>query len=146
MSGEMQIASTVAFAGTSATYDRALPADVAKNANQVGVKNAYDVKDVKGAEGVNGAEQVAASEKMSGTQGNEADTQALIELTESLTDMMTLMRKGLEFRVDETQGAPVVSVMDMDSGELIRQIPTEEALALAEKMSEIAGVLMKTEA
>ncbi|MGL5906360.1 MAG: flagellar protein FlaG, partial [Shewanella sp.] len=43
-------------------------------------------------------------------------------------------------------GLPVVSVMDIETGELIRQIPTEEALALAEKMSEIAGLLMKTEA
>ncbi|OIN03967.1 hypothetical protein BFS86_03695 [Shewanella algae] len=76
----------------------------------------------------------------------EVDTDTLIALTDSLTDMMSMMRKGLEFRVDEMQGMPVVSVMDMDSGELIRQIPSEEALALAEKMSEIAGVLMKTEA
>ncbi|GGZ41175.1 flagellar protein FlaG [Shewanella chilikensis] len=141
MSGEIQIASTATFAGTSATYDRALPPDGANNASQVGIKNAGFA--AKGEE----IGKVAASEQVSGTQAtSEADTEALLELTESLTDMMSLMRKGLEFRVDETQGAPVVSVMDMDSGELIRQIPSEEALALAEKMSEIAGVLMKTEA
>uniref|UniRef100_Q0HX14 Flagellar protein FlaG protein n=1 Tax=Shewanella sp. (strain MR-7) TaxID=60481 RepID=Q0HX14_SHESR len=71
---------------------------------------------------------------------------SLTQVASSLTETMSMMKKGLEFKVDELEGLPVVSVVDVNSGELIRQIPSEEALALAEKMSEIAGVLMKTEA
>ncbi|MCR4535111.1 flagellar protein FlaG [Shewanella xiamenensis] len=71
---------------------------------------------------------------------------SLTQVASSLTETMSMMKKGLEFKVDELEGLPVVSVIDVNSGELIRQIPSEEALALAEKMSEIAGVLMKTEA
>ncbi|MGI2259497.1 flagellar protein FlaG [Shewanella sp. GXUN23E] len=70
----------------------------------------------------------------------------LEELAANMSDMMSLMRKGLAFRVDDSSGANVVSVMDVDSGEVIRQIPSEEALELAAKLSEVTGLLMKTEA
>ena len=71
---------------------------------------------------------------------------ALQQVTDNLTATMSMMRKGLQFKVDEKDGVPVVSVIDVDSGDLIRQIPSQDALDLAEKMSEIAGLLMKTEA
>ncbi len=80
-------------------------------------------------------------------EGQVQDPSAsLNQIADALTQTMSMMKKGLEFNVDEQGGRSVVSVVDVDSGELIRQIPTEEALALAEKMSEVAGLLMKTEA
>ncbi|WP_226564849.1 MULTISPECIES: flagellar protein FlaG [Shewanella] len=135
MSGEIQMAPAISVAATPATekYDRAQQNSSSDKLAEVGTKAALNPTELAG---VASAKPVEA----------EVDTDTLIALTDSLTDMMSMMRKGLEFRVDEMQGMPVVSVMDMDSGELIRQIPSEEALALAEKMSEIAGVLMKTEA
>ncbi|MCE9851080.1 flagellar protein FlaG [Shewanella chilikensis] len=139
MSGEIQMAPAISVAATPATekYDRAQQNSSSDKLAEVGTKAALNPTELAG---VASAKPVEA----------EVDTDTLIaltdSLTDSLTDMMSMMRKGLEFRVDEMQGMPVVSVMDMDSGELIRQIPSEEALALAEKMSEIAGVLMKTEA
>ncbi|MCE9790665.1 flagellar protein FlaG [Shewanella indica] len=135
MSGEIQMAPAISVVATPATekYDRAQQNSSSDKLAEVGTKTALNPTELAG---VASAKPVEA----------EVDTDTLIALTDSLTDMMSMMRKGLEFRVDEMQGMPVVSVMDMDSGELIRQIPSEEALALAEKMSEIAGVLMKTEA
>lgn len=135
MSGEIQMAPAISVAATPTTekYDRAQQNSSSDKLAEVGTKAALNPTELAG---VASAKPVEA----------EVDTDTLIALTDSLTDMMSMMRKGLEFRVDEMQGMPVVSVMDMDSGELIRQIPSEEALALAEKMSEIAGVLMKTEA
>lgn len=73
-------------------------------------------------------------------------TQELNKLAEDLTDMMSVMRKGLAFKIDDSSGQNVVSVMDVDSGDVIRQIPNEEALELAQKLSEVTGFLMKTEA
>lgn len=135
MSGEIQMAPAISVVATPATekYDRAQQNSSSDKLAEVGTKAALNPTELAG---VASAKPVEA----------EVDTDTLIALTDSLTDVMSMMRKGLEFRVDEMQGMPVVSVMDMDSGELIRQIPSEEALALAEKMSEIAGVLMKTEA
>lgn len=39
----------------------------------------------------------------------------------------------------------VVKVIDVKTGDLIRQIPNEEALDMAKKLNEVAGLLMKTE-
>jgi len=78
--------------------------------------------------------------------GNEQDPSKLNQLATDLSDMMSMMRKGLAFKVDETSGQAVVTVLDRDTGDVIRQMPSEEALALAEKLSEVTGLLMKTEA
>lgn len=76
----------------------------------------------------------------------EPDAEKLNEVATELTDMMSMMRKGLAFKVDDQSGRPIVTVLDRDTGDIIRQMPTEEALALAEKLSEVTGLLMKTEA
>ncbi|WP_299807202.1 flagellar protein FlaG [uncultured Shewanella sp.] len=77
---------------------------------------------------------------------SETQQEMLHGVVNELTDMMSLMRKGLAFKVDEYSGQSVVSVMDVDSGDVIRQIPNEEALELAQKLAEVAGSLLKTEA
>jgi flagellar protein FlaG len=76
----------------------------------------------------------------------EEAPEKLEQVANELSDMMALMRKGLSFKVDNSSGKHVVSVMDVDSGDVIRQIPSEEALKLAEKLSEVTGFLMRTEA
>jgi len=76
----------------------------------------------------------------------ELNEEELQNLVEDLSSMMSVMRKGLAFKIDEHSGTNVVSVMDIESGDLIRQIPNEEALKLARKLTEVTGLLMKTEA
>lgn len=77
---------------------------------------------------------------------NEQNPIKLTQVATELSDMMSMMRKGLAFKVDENSGQAVVTVLDKDTGDVIRQMPSEEALALAEKLSEVTGLLMKTEA
>ncbi|QSX42658.1 flagellar protein FlaG [Shewanella cyperi] len=91
-----------------------------------------------------GSDEKVAPEKVSEQTAIESDQ--LEKVASDLNDMMSVMHKGLSFKVDEKSGQHVVSVMDIESGDLIRQIPTEEALELAEKLSVVAGLLMKTEA
>ena len=80
------------------------------------------------------------------TTTDKPNPNKLDEVAAELSDMMSMMRKGLAFKVDEHSGQAVVSVLDRDTGDVIRQMPSEEALALAEKLSEVTGILMKTEA
>ncbi|WP_299569685.1 flagellar protein FlaG [uncultured Shewanella sp.] len=76
----------------------------------------------------------------------ESNNQELAEVTDDLNDMASIMRKGLAFKVDDDSGKNVISVMDIDSGDVIRQIPNEEALELSKKLAEVAGILLNTEA
>ena len=47
--------------------------------------------------------------------------------------------RALEFRVDDDTGRVVVTVRDSQTGETIRQIPSEEALALARSLGDGLG-------
>ncbi|WP_110456378.1 flagellar protein FlaG [Shewanella algidipiscicola] len=85
---------------------------------------------------------VEAAEEIPAAQAEPEHLQGVVD---ELSDMMSLMRKGLAFKIDEDSGTNIVSVMDIDSGDIIRQIPNEEALELAQKLSEVTGLLMKTE-
>lgn len=54
---------------------------------------------------------------------------------------------SLEFSIDEGTRQTVVKIMDKDSGEVIRQIPSETALAIAESIGEFQkGLLLRQEA
>ncbi|MGS0824751.1 flagellar protein FlaG [Shewanella sp. 0m-8] len=85
-------------------------------------------------------------EETSLTKDTEEKVADIHEVANELNDMMSLMRKGLAFKVDEQSGQNIVRVLDVDSGDVIRQIPNEEALELAQKLAEVAGSLLKTEA
>ena len=66
-----------------------------------------------------------------------------------LNDYVQSMHRRLEFSVDDTTNRTVVSVIDKDTQEVIRQIPSETALKLAQKLSSIqdpAGLLFEDRA
>ncbi|MGE8321465.1 MAG: flagellar protein FlaG [Pseudomonas sp.] len=50
-------------------------------------------------------------------------------------------QRNLEFSMDEESGKVVVKVIASDSGELIRQLPSEEALRIAHSLSDVKSVL-----
>lgn len=73
------------------------------------------------------AQQVAPSE------------QDIQEAMSKLTSHFQNIQRNLNFSVDEGSGRTVVKVIDADSQEVIRQFPTEEALALARRLRELSG-------
>jgi flagellar protein FlaG len=52
----------------------------------------------------------------------------------------------MEFTIDPESGNHVVKIMDSASRELIRQIPMEEALALARSLDQLKGLLLYAKA
>ncbi|MFG0831072.1 flagellar protein FlaG [Pseudomonas sp. CJQ_7] len=50
-------------------------------------------------------------------------------------------QRNLEFSTDEESGKIVVKVIATDSGELIRQLPSEEALRIAHSLSDVNSIL-----
>ena len=49
---------------------------------------------------------------------------------------------GLKFTVDETTGRSVITVYDLDSGTVVRQIPPEEVLAFQRQLQGKKGLLV----
>jgi flagellar protein FlaG len=75
----------------------------------------------------------------------QVDAEELNKAVNDISASMNMMQKGLAFKVDEDSGIQIVKVIDVTTGELIRQIPNEEALDIAKKLNEVTGLLMKTE-
>jgi flagellar protein FlaG len=62
------------------------------------------------------------------------DVEAAVE---QMKDFAQVMSRQLQFSVDDDSGKTVVRVLDKVSGDTIRQIPSEEVLALARHMREL---------
>lgn len=76
------------------------------------------------------------------------------ELDRAVADISQLVQssqRNLNFSVDEGSGKTVVKVIDSQSDEVIRQIPSEEVVALARRLREtsdeaLSGLLMQSRA
>lgn len=56
------------------------------------------------------------------------------ELTEAIKEVevnIQVVTRDLQFRVDEEYGDTILSVLDRETGETVRQIPSEEVVAIA---------------
>ena len=56
------------------------------------------------------------------------------------------MAQSLQFSLDKDSGKTVVKVMDTDTNEVIRQIPSEEVLAISKAVDKLKGLLIKQQA
>jgi flagellar protein FlaG len=76
------------------------------------------------------------SAKEAQDQPEQAQQDRLNRAVAQLNDYVQNTERKLEFQVDDDSGQTVVRVYDKVSEELIRQIPNEEALTLAERLSQ----------
>ena len=74
------------------------------------------------------AQQEAAQEQ------REVRTQRVERAVEQLNDYVQSFQRDLKFSLDEDLGRTVVSVVDRNTQEVIRQIPNETALQLARNL------------
>lgn len=68
------------------------------------------------------------------------------EAVSSIKAFAQSIQRNLNFALDDSTGRVVVKVTDSVSGEVIRQIPSEDALRLAESLDEVRSLLFKAEA
>ena len=66
----------------------------------------------------------------------EIEPRELEAAVENLREFVTDMQRELQFSVDEDSGRTIITVIDSDSGKIIRQIPPEEILQLARSVAE----------
>lgn len=70
----------------------------------------------------------------------------LAELAEQMDSFVGSFSQSLKFRVDEDSGRQIVSVVDKKSGDVIRQIPTEELLDVIARLAEASSGLIDVKA
>ncbi len=66
-----------------------------------------------------------------------ATNQLTEEVVNELNNAILGVRRELRFSIDEDSGRAVVQVMDSETGEMIRQLPSEEILAVSRHIREV---------
>ena len=86
------------------------------------------------------AEQTATLSEANAT--NTRSEQKLDQTVEELSSLVQSLQRELNFSVDDKSGRTVIKVIDSETDEVIRQIPSEEVIELAQMIDQHAGLLM----
>lgn len=84
----------------------------------------------------------AAVQPPSSAPSPEQVTQALKSINKTLQSLS----QGLEFTIDEDSQRTIVKVVDRETKDVIRQIPSEEALEIAKALDQASGLLIRQKA
>lgn len=77
----------------------------------------------------------------------QASSSQLRNAADNINKVLKQSNKNLEFSVDTGTQKPVVKLIETDTGDLIRQYPTEEMLAISSAIDQFQqGVLLKQKA
>lgn len=72
----------------------------------------------------------------------DLDSEALEKLAEELNENFKIFNAAISFSVDKDTSKTVITILDRETEEVIREIPPEELLELAAKLTEIIGRLV----
>ncbi|WP_213608822.1 flagellar protein FlaG [Pseudoalteromonas sp.] len=76
------------------------------------------------------------------TEPQPLEREQLEKVAQQLQEFMGEMNRSLQFQVDEDSGRDVIKVLDKNTGDIIKQYPSEEVLNMVSKLSETAGLLI----
>ncbi|MFI3245822.1 MAG: flagellar protein FlaG [Ferrimonas sp.] len=82
------------------------------------------------------AAEAAAEAKM--------DVDQLQQMVAELESFFNANKRSLSFQIDDDSGKSVVTIKEVDTDEIIRQIPSEEMLKFAVKLSDLSGLFLNT--
>lgn len=60
---------------------------------------------------------------------------------ESINGALKNANNSLRFQIDNSVSQPIISVVDQDSGEILRQYPSEEVVRISRNIDSLRGVL-----
>ena len=63
-----------------------------------------------------------------------------------INEFVQVIRRDLQFSVDEQSGRTVITVLDSGTQEIVRQIPPEKLVKAAENIEQLRGLLFDAEA
>lgn len=82
---------------------------------------------------------VTSKAKADGVEPSRDDVSAALK---KINDSMTASSQSLEFSIDDDSKDIVVKVIDQNTKEVVRQIPSKEALEIAKSLDKMRGLLI----
>lgn len=86
------------------------------------------------------ADAVKNQEKAS--QPKREDVESAVK---NINDFVQKISRSLQFSIDDESGVTVVRVIDKNTDELIRQIPSEEVMNLRKRLNEVQTLIFEKE-
>lgn len=77
---------------------------------------------------------------------SQPSTEQLNQAVKQIQEMIKQTASSLQFSIDKDSGVTVVKVVETESKKVIRQIPSEEVLAIAKALDKLQGLLLKQQA
>jgi len=117
---------------------------IAKDAAQVAALNPVKAKAVEPQQVTNGqsdlvvalANQQRESRSAQTEQRLETEKASLQRELDKANEQLNVNMSSIRFKMDESTGRSVVTIYDMATEEVIRQLPSEDALSNAQRISE----------
>ncbi|WP_341248762.1 flagellar protein FlaG [Cupriavidus pauculus] len=78
--------------------------------------------------------------------GRDALPQEMTTAVQELRDVLRTTPFGLQFEIDDVTHKVITKVVDRDTGEVIRQLPSEEMVRIAHAMNKLQGLLVRQSA
>jgi len=78
------------------------------------------------------------------SEAGQLDKKDTLKLVDELNQTSDSLEVSVKFAFNDKLGEVYVNVIDKDSGEVIRQLPSKEALKLKEAMKEYVGSIFDT--
>lgn len=100
------------------------------------------VTSVKGLQAALGTQPTVAGQ----TKKEEPSSKDLQDAVKSMNDFVGTINNSLKFSVDDETGKTIVKVMDIETKEVIKQIPSEEMIAIAKAVDQLKGLLVQQKA
>jgi flagellar protein FlaG len=85
--------------------------------------------------------KITTPKKVELTLNPEEKQQTLKAALEELNQQMAANKQNLGFRMDDAIHGPVITVHNTQTGEVLRQIPSETALKIAHSIDSLKGML-----
>jgi flagellar protein FlaG len=115
---------------------------VAASRTQVGGSSSRAVTAPSDAQGLlatkSAAETRASEARAETTRLSAAQTQQSLDEINKVMDALSI---SVQFQVDPDLDAAIIRVVDQQSGEVIRQFPSEEAVRMAKALDNLKGLL-----
>ena len=89
------------------------------------------------------AETQAQELPLSPDRSQQTDRATLEAATQSVREFVKPINSNIEFSVNHDTGQLVVKIIDRATKEVIRQMPSEEVLAIAKALDSIKGLFVK---
>jgi flagellar protein FlaG len=95
---------------------------------------------------VEARKDVAAAGNSLPQQEDSTKAENVEEAVSQVNEYVQNLSRDLQFTVDQDSGRTIIKVLDSETHEVIRQIPPEELLQIANQLTEGGGLLLKVQA